>query len=326
MIISRAPLRVSFGGGGSDLPAFYRKHGGCVLSTSIDKYAFIQIHPNFNEDQIRLKYSETEEVASASQIRHRIFRAVLERAGLGGVEITSMGDIPAGTGMGSSSTFTVALLHAIYAYRGVYRPKEDLAVEACKIEIDVLGHPIGKQDQFASACGGLNLITFHPDDSVDVEPVIMSRNLVDELDDRLHLFYTGAVRDANAILAEQSRVVAGEEAKVRATHELVGLCREMKLALERRDLPAFGDLLHASWLQKKSLVASITNEAIDRAYESGLAAGARGGKLLGAGGGGFLLFYCEPDKVAALRAALSGLKYLPFRMESGGARIVYYST
>lgn len=325
MIIARAPLRVSFGGGGSDLPAFYRKYGGCVLSTSIDKYAFIQIHPNFDEDRIKLKYSQSEDVPKASDIQHRIFRAVLERFPLDGVELTSMADIPAGTGMGSSSTFTVALLHAVYAYRGIYRAKPDLAAEACEIEIDVLGSPIGRQDQYAAACGGMNLITFHPDDSVSVEPMLIGRETVDALDDRLHLFYTGGVRDANSILAEQSRRVADEDEKIASTKTLVRLCGQMKSALESRNLADFGLLLHESWLVKKSLVGSISSSFIDQSYEAGLAAGATGGKLLGAGGGGFLLFYCEPEKAAALRLSLRSLKYLPFRMENGGAQIVYFA-
>lgn len=324
MIISRAPLRVSFGGGGSDLPAFYRRFGGCVLSTSINRYAFMQIHPNFHDGRIHLKYSETEDAGSADEVRHRIFKAVLARHGICGVEISCIADIPAGTGMGSSSTFTVALLHAVYAYKGVYRSKFDLAAEACDIEINILGSPIGKQDQYAAACGGLNLITFNPDESVTVEPLIVRRETVDELNSRLHLFYTGGVRDANSILAEQSRRVADDEEKTAATAALVALCREMKTSLEEGGLDTFGALLHESWMKKKSLVGSISSSRIDEIYEAGIAAGALGGKLLGAGGGGFLLFYCPPAHLERLRQNLAALKYMPFRMETGGAQIIYH--
>lgn len=324
MIISRAPLRVSFGGGGSDLPAFYRRYGGCVLSSSINKYAFIQIHPNFHGDRLSLKYSETENVGKADEVRHRIFKAILCRHGLSGVEISCMADIPAGTGMGSSSTFTVAVLHVVYAYKGIYRSKFDLAAEACDIEINILGNPIGRQDQYAAACGGLNYITFNPDDSVTVEPLIVRRETVDELNQRLHLFYTGDVRDANSILAEQSRGVADDETKTAATAALVALCREMKTSVENGQLDSFGALLHESWMKKKSLVGSISNPRIDQAYEAGISAGALGGKLLGAGGGGFLLFYCPAEREERLKETLGSLKYMPFRMETGGAQIIYH--
>jgi D-glycero-alpha-D-manno-heptose-7-phosphate kinase len=324
MIITRAPFRVSFGGGGSDLPAYYRKFGGCVLSASINKYIYLDIHPFFDEHRIQLKYSRTENVDSPKSVQHSIFRRVLDRFNLSGVELTSTADIPSGTGLGSSSSFTVALLQCVYAYLGVHRSKASLASEACTIEIDEIGSPIGKQDQYAAAFGGLNFIRFEPDDSVLVEPVTLSREKVRDFNSRLVMFYTGITRDSNEILEEQGRAMEAGNGRVEAMHKMVRVAGDMRACLQQGCLDPFGELLHESWLLKRSLCDHISNQRIDDLYALARSAGAVGGKILGAGGGGFLLLYCTPEKQPSLLQKLSFLKLFPFRIESGGTQIVYY--
>ena len=205
MIITRSPFRISFAGGGSDLPSFYKRHGGCVLVTSINRYVYIEIHPFFNEDRIQLKYSQTENVGSVNDVKHRIFREVLKQFKFNGVEMSCTADIPAGTGLGSSSAFSAALLQAAYAYKNQYCSRADIAAEACELEIKRLKSPIGKQDQYSSVFGGLNFIRFNPDDTVRVEPVIVDRQLKNTLGNSLHLYYTGQMRDANIVLAQQQK-------------------------------------------------------------------------------------------------------------------------
>jgi D-glycero-alpha-D-manno-heptose-7-phosphate kinase len=324
VIITRAPFRVSFAGGGSDLPAYYRQFGGCVLSASINKYIYLDIHPFFDERRIQLKYSRTENVDSAGLIKHPIFRCVLDRFNMCGVEVTSTADIPSGTGLGSSSSFTVALLQCVYAHQGVHRSKAELAAEACAIEIDQLKSPIGKQDQYAAAFGGLNFIRFEPDDSVFIEPVTISRDRLHELNSRLLMFYTGMTRDANEILEEQGRAMRAGNGRVETMHRMVDLACEMRGCLQQGCLDRFGALLHDAWLLKRSLCDQISNDRIDDLYELARSAGALGGKILGAGGGGFLLLYCAPEKQAVLRQKLGFLKHMPFYLESGGTQIVYY--
>lgn len=324
MIIVRAPFRISFGGGGSDLPQYYRNWGGAVLSASINKYIYIDLHPFFDEKRIQLKYSQTENVGAPGLIKHRIFRCVLERFNLCGVELTSTADIPSGTGLGSSSSFTVALLQCVYAYMGMHRSKAALAAEACEIEVEILQSPIGKQDQYAAAMGGLNFIRFEKDESVFVEPVTINRSRMDEFNSRLVLFYTGITRDANGILEEQGRAMQDGSHKECAMHKMVALAGAMRDCLEAWRLDDFGALLHESWKLKRSLTGHISNGRIDDIYELALSAGATGGKLLGAGGGGFLLLYCPPGKQANLLRKMSFLKQFPFYLESGGSQIVYY--
>ena len=321
MIITRTPFRISFAGGGSDLPDFYKKYGGCVLSTSINRYCYISIHPYFNERGTMLKYSESELVTDLSQIKHRIFNCVLNEVKLHGVEITSTADVPGGTGLGSSSTFTVGLLNAVNCYRGKYLSKGKLAAKACQVEIEKLGSPIGKQDQYAAAYGGLNFIRFHQDGEVSVSPIVMRPETYRKLQQNLMMFYTGDVRSANAILAEQKKNISAED-KVENLRKMCALAEEIKLALEDNDLSSFGRLLNDGWELKRTLASGISNPDIDKAYETAMRNGALGGKLLGAGGGGFLLFYCEPDKQEQLRIALR-LRPFPFSFEKDGTSVIY---
>lgn len=321
MIITKTPFRVSFCGGGSDIADFYREHGGCVLSTSINKYMYISVHPYFNENQIALKYSQNEIVDDVSQIRHRIMKQVLTEMDISGVEIVSTADVPGGTGLGSSSAFTVGLLHTLNCYQGKYVSQMRLAEEACEVEIEKLGAPIGKQDQYAAACGGLNMITFHPNDMVTVEPVIMKKATYHVLEDNLVMFYTGITHDANTILAEQKQNMSQTD-KTRNLIQMCGLAKEMKASLEKNDVSEFGRILHEGWVLKRQLASGISDSVIDEMYEKAVKNGAVGGKLLGAGGGGFLLFYCEKERQPELEAAM-GLKRFDFRFEFDGTSVVY---
>ncbi len=321
MIITKTPFRVSFCGGGSDMADFYRKHGGCVLSTSINKYMYISVHPYFNENQTALKYSQNEIVDDVSQIQHRIIKQVLTDMQVSGVEIVSTADVPSGTGLGSSSAFTVGLLHTLNCYKGKYVSQTKLAEDACKVEIEKLGAPIGKQDQYASACGGLNMITFHKNDKVTVDPIIMDRETYHVLENNLVMFYTGITHDANKILAEQKLGITQADKTDNLLH-MCNLAREMKESLEKNDISEFGRILNEGWHLKKQLASSISGQAIDAMYEKAMKSGAAGGKLLGAGGGGFLLFYCEKEKQAVLEAALE-LKRFDFRFEYDGTSVVY---
>ena len=321
MIITKTPFRVSFCGGGSDMANFYEKYGGCVLSTSINKYCYISIHPYFNENQTLLKYSENELVDSPDQIKHRIFRQVLTDMGIHGVEISSTADIPGGTGLGSSSTFTVGLLNTLNCYKGKFVSKDKLAKLACEVEIKKLGNPIGKQDQYGAALGGLNFIKFNQDGSVSHEPILMEAKTYKELQKNLLMFYTGTTRSANTILAEQTKNITSED-KARNLLKMCGLAKDMKVALENNDISSFGKILDEGWQLKKELASGIANPAIDEAYEIAMKNGALGGKLLGAGGGGFLLFYCEEEKQEQLKKAI-GLRELDFSFERDGTSVIY---
>jgi D-glycero-alpha-D-manno-heptose-7-phosphate kinase len=324
MIISRTPLRVSLFGGGSDLPAFYRRHGGAVLSTTIDQSVYVTVSRKF-DDAVRVSYSRTEEVSRASEVEHPLVREALALLGIeGGVEITSVADIPArGTGLGSSSAFTVGLLNALHAYQGRHAPADRLAAESCEVEIARCGEPIGKQDQYAAAYGGLNLIRFHADETVDVTRVICPPDALAELQRRLLFFYTGTTRSASALLAEQSARVASEDAAVCATRELTGFAETAFRTLCAGDIAPLGPMLDQSWRLKRGLTGGVSTAAIDHAYDAALAAGAEGGKLLGAGGGGFLMFLAPPDRHDAVRAALGGLRETPFGFTSHGSKIIF---
>ncbi|MCI8508636.1 MAG: GHMP kinase [Lachnospiraceae bacterium] len=321
MLITKTPFRISFCGGGSDIPDFYRENGGCVLSTSINKYMYISIHPYFDEEKTALKYSKNEIVTDYKEIQHSIFKQVLSDYDVNGVELVSTADVPSGTGLGSSSSFTVGLIHTLNCYQGKYMSKKDIAQAACEVEIQKLKNPIGKQDQYAAACGGLNFITFHKDDTVSVEPVIMRKETMDALQENLVMFYTGIKHDANAILAEQKKNISQLE-KTKNLLKMCDLAKEMKESLEKNDLSDFGNILHENWLLKKELAGGITRPEIDAAYNKALESGAVGGKLLGAGGGGFLLFYCEKYKQKELEDNL-GLKRFDFRFEHDGTSVVY---
>lgn len=325
MIISRTPFRVSFFGGGTDLPAFYQDEPGAVVSTTINRYMYITVHrlSSLYDHRIRLSYSKTELVYSAEELQHPVVRAALQILHIREpIEITSIADIPARTGLGSSSSFTVGLLHALHAFRGDYVSAEQLAKEACHVEIDVLGEPIGRQDQYAAAYGGLHYYEFLPDHTVRVTPVLCSRETVDALRRSLLMFYTGGSRSASEILSRQSQETESKRERLR---EMRDLCCEALHILARGDnLLAFGDLLHHAWKLKRSLTDGITNDHIDSIYDRARQAGAIGGKLLGAGGAGFLLLFVGERNHEQVRAALSNLIEVPFEFESEGSKIIYY--
>lgn len=323
MIIVRTPTRVSFCGGGSDLPVFYKKHGGTVLSVGLDRYIYLSIHPYFYQDKLICKYSKNEIVNHPSELEHPIFRVLLEQFGINGVEITSTADIPAGTGLGSSSSFTVGLLHTLYAYTSKYVSADSLAAEACHTEIELLGEPIGKQDQYAAAFGGLNVYRFNKDGSVTIEPVILSSEAYRRMENNLLMFYTGDLRLASQILSEHSKNVASDREKEKAQIEICRLTDELHKELTHDNVDALGLIMNANWEQKRKLASGITNPLIDRAYHAALSAGATGGKLLGAGGGGFLLFYVPESKHNAVKNALSDLLYMKFGFSKSGSTVIY---
>lgn len=322
MIISRTPFRVSFAGGGSDLPSFYRKSKGAVLSTSIDKYMYIAIHPYFEKDKIQLKYSKTEQVSCIDDIKHPIFREVLKMYGLTGVDLNSIADIPSGTGLGSSSSFTVGLLNAVRAYIGKASSGEKLGELACDIEINRVGSPIGKQDQYAAACGGLNFITFYGDETVNVEKIIMRPEKKQELEDNLMMVFVGGEHSANTILKSQSAAISDAK-KFEAQKQMVQLAYNLRESLENNNLDDFGRILHANWLLKKSLTSGISTGIVDEMYNKGIQAGALGGKLLGAGGAGFILFYCPKEKQAEFRERMGAITELNFKFDNYGSKIIY---
>jgi len=324
MIISRAPFRVSFCGGGSDIPSFYEKYGGCVISTSIRKYVYLSIHKAFNADTITVKYSQTESVTDPSMLQHKIFRQAFLDTGIKGVEVTSMADIPAGTGLGSSSSFTVALLKLLYTYSEKTASTYKIAKEACDIEINQLGNPIGKQDQFAAAYGGLRFYEFFPDGFVKVEPVVMRHDTYSKLENNLLMFYTGTTHSASAILSAESKSLGSDERKIEATKHLCQMARDLRKSFEENDIDELGPTLKESWEIKKSLASGISNPLIDEMYEKAISGGATGAKLLGAGGAGFLLAYCPtPDSRASVRSALSGYKEMPFELDQSGVSIIF---
>ena len=321
MIITRTPFRVSFAGGGSDIASFYQKHDGCVLSTTINKYMYISVHPSFNRRQTVLKYSKTETVTDIADIEHQYFRQVLSNLQISGVELVSTADIPSGTGLGSSSSFTVGLLHSLYCYKGKYVSRERLASEACNVEIEQLGNPIGKQDQYASAYGGLNFIEFRRNGGVAVEPIIMSENSLHKLENNLMMFYTGQLHSASSILEEQKKNIAAGDQELNQL-KMCSLARDLREELQNNHIDAMGEILHENWMLKKTLANGISNPAIDDAYERALKAGALGGKLLGAGGGGFLLFYVPQEKQNAVKEALE-LPLMPMTFDRQGSSVIY---
>ncbi len=324
MIISQTPLRVSFLGGGSDLPSFYREHGGAVLSTAIDKSVYVTVSKKF-DDAVRVSYSRTEEVPHAGEIQHPLVRESLNLLGIeGGVEITSVADIPAkGTGLGSSSSFTVGLLHALHAFVSRYANAERLAAEACEIELKKCGEPIGKQDQYAAAYGGFNFIRFNPDDTVAVKKLIISPQVLEELQSQLMFFYTGITRSASQLLARQSQELKQSTNAAGATRRLVELAEIAYIELSNGRVDQLGAMLDESWQLKKTLTEGITNEVIETAYKSAIQAGAFGGKLLGAGGGGFLMFFVPLQNQSAVRSALAPMRETPFQLAPYGSRIIF---
>lgn len=325
MIISKTPLRMSFVGGGSDLPGFYRRHGGAVLSTSIDKFIYVNVNRKF-DDGIRIAYSRTEEVSSIDQIEHQLVRACMEHLNLaGGIEITTIADIPAkGTGLGSSSSFTVGLLHALNAYQGRYVSKETLGADSCHIEIDRCGEPIGKQDQYAAAYGGFNLIEFHPDDRVAVTPVICRPETLQTIEESILVFYTGITRSASKLLAQQSEQVDRQADKQQVLRRMVQLTYDLYAEIQANNEAVFGEILHENWMLKKSLTQGISTDDIDDWYAAARAAGATGGKILGAGAGGFLMLYAPKERHEAIAAALPALRRIRMGFERQGSAIIFY--
>ena len=323
MIGTRTPFRMSFVGGGSDLKEFYSQSPGCVVSTTINKYMYIFIH-KFFDDRIQVKYSKTELVDRIEEIKHPIVRESLKKFDLRGIDINSIADIPAGTGLGSSSSYTVGLLHALYRYTGQQISAERLGREASEIEIDILKEPIGKQDQYAAAFGGLNLIHFFPTGEVEVEPVIMETEAYKQLQDNLLLFYTGITRSASDVLNDQKHNLINEKAKFDSLARMTKLVEKVKKNLCESDLEGFGKTLDENWKLKKSLSNKISNKDIDDIYSLAKKNGALGGKLLGAGGGGFLLFYCREGNQNVLRRALSGLSEVKFKFDTIGTKVIYY--
>lgn len=325
MIISRTPLRMSFAGGGSDIPAYYREFGGAVLSTAIDKYIYVNVNKKFDSG-IRVGYSVNEEVGNVSSIKHPIVRETLKFLQIpGGVEITTIADIPSsGTGLGSSSAFTVGLLHALNAFKGQYSSSEHLAFDACHIELNCCGEPIGKQDQYASAYGGFNLLEFNADDSVVVRPIIWEKATRNLLQDRILVFYTGKTRSASNLLRKQIEAVSTSIDKQNTMHRMVRLAYELTEELQRNELDSFGEILDEGWSLKKSLGADVSNPEIDEWYESAKKAGALGGRILGAGAGGFLMLYAHQEDHVKITHALTHLQKVDMRFDPLGSRIIFY--
>lgn len=319
MIIVQTPLRISFFGGGTDFPGYFLNEGGCVLSSAINKYIFVVIKKRF-DDRLRVSYTRTELADTINDLNHELVREALRKTGISkGVEIITMGDIPAGSGLGSSSTVTVGALHAMYAYQNILVSADRLAEEACDIEVNILHKPIGFQDQYIAAFGGLRFIEFNQNGKVLSEVVELDPEIQKRLSDNLLLFFTGVTRKAESILSEQKDQINIHLPVLRALKDMARQARE---ALIRGNTDEIGCLLHESWKLKKQLASGITNGALDAYYQKALKAGAIGGKITGAGGGGFLLLYCPLEKRDGVRSALSDLRELPFRLEPDGTKVI----
>jgi len=321
MIISQTPLRVSLLGGGTDFRDFFLKEGGAVLTLAINKYVYVILKERF-DDMIYINYSKKEIVSSVFEIQHELVREAMRKTGISkGVEITTLSDVPSeGTGLGSSSSVTVGLLNAMYAYLGMQVPAERLAQEACEIEIDILNKPIGVQDQFIAAFGDLCFIEFHTDGNISITKVPLSIEAKRVLVSNLLLFYTNRTRKADTILKEQKANIADRKDEL---CRLRDLAYEGYQALLRGDFDRIGELLHENWLLKRRLASGVSDPQIEEMYETALRAGALGGKVAGAGGGGFLLVYCPREKQNAVRTALSQYRELPFMLSRDGSKIIF---
>ncbi len=324
MIVSRAPVRFSLGGGGTDLPSYSREHGGFLVAASIDKYVSVVIARRFYNN-IRLAYSKLEVAESVDQIDHRIFKEALRFANIeGGLELHSLADVPANSGLGSSSSFTVALLNGLHAFKREYVPTPQLAEEACHIEIDLLKEPIGKQDQYIAAYGGITAFTFDKDGTVHAERLPVKSEVVDELESNLLIFYSGVERSASAVLSEQAKTVtSNKDDAVARMHRIKEIGYETRKLLLAGEVDRYGDLLHEHWTAKRKLASNMTDPVIDGHYDAARAAGAIGGKLMGAGGGGFFMFYVRPAEKRRVYDALvaRGLRPMRFHFDFDGARI-----
>lgn len=325
MIISRTPFRVSFFGGGTDYPVWFRTGAGAVLATTINKHCYISCRwlPPFFEHKSRIVWSRIESVKDHADIQHASARETLRFVGIeDGVELHHDGDLPARTGLGSSSSFTVGLLHALYGLKGMMPSKLQLAMEAIHIEQERLREHVGCQDQIMAAFGGLNRVDFAADGSFTISPVIIDAERLTRLQDHLMLCFTGFSRTASEIAADQIKATAGKTAELRAMYQMVA--QAMAILQGQGDLDAFGRLLDESWRLKRTLTARISTPQIDELYDAARRAGALGGKLLGAGGGGFLLLFVRPEEQARVKRALGGLLHVPFRFETLGSRIIFY--
>jgi len=324
MVIVRSPLRITLGGGGTDLPSYYRQYGGFLISAAIDKYVYITIHKNFL-DEIFIKYSRLERVTNIADIVHPIIRECLNEFNMGGshIELSSLADIPAGTGLGSSGSFTTALIKAIYTYNNQIISTSSLAEQACRIEIELLHEPIGKQDQYIAAFGGVTTFEFLPDDRVNVAPLHISKEVLYNLEDNLILFFTGYSRSASSILKDQDDKSKKDDGEMIANlHFVKELGIQSREALEAGDLWKFGELMNVHWENKKKRSGNMSNGKIDEWYDLALKNGAVGGKLIGAGGGGFLMFYTE-DKIRLRHILMgAGLEEVRFRFDFEGTKVV----
>lgn len=324
MIIARSPLRISLGGGGTDLPSYYREHGGFLIAAAIDKAVYVTVHRTFLNEMV-VRYSQIERVSSSREVRHPIIREALGLLGIDqhNMEITSMADIPAGTGLGSSGSFGTALLKALYRYKNMVISQSELAEKACHIEIDLLGEPVGKQDQYVAAYGGVNCYDFHPDGQVTVSPLHLSEDTLDEFNRRVLMFSTGITRSAGDILQDQDKKTRTASPEMIANlHAIKQIGYESRAMLETGQLDEFGKLMHEHWERKRRRSAMISNPQIDHWYQVARENGAIGGKLIGAGGGGFLLFLA--DAPYRLRKAMQaqGLPELRFQFDYQGTRIL----
>jgi D-glycero-alpha-D-manno-heptose-7-phosphate kinase len=324
MIISKTPMRMSFVGGGSDLQSFYKYGYGAVISTALNKYVYITVNEKF-ADIFRVGYSKTEYTTTIDEIEHNLVREALKKTDITkpGVDIVYMSDmLPAhqGSGLGASSSILVGTLHALYAFKGQHVSAKRLAEEACEIEIEKLGNPIGKQDQYAAAYGGFNFFKFNADETVEIEPIIFKKSIKDELNQNLLLFYTGVNTRSDTILTEQKKKT---ESNKQTIQKMVNLTYELRDALHNGDLFEFGNILHKNWNYKQKLASKITNPVINKYYDMAKKAGAIGGKILGSGGGGFLLIYCEERNQQKVRKKLKSLRETSFGFESLGSRIIY---
>jgi len=324
MVITRSPMRITLGGGGTDLPSYYEQYGGFLISAAIDKYVYITIHRRFKEE-LFLKYSKYESVSSVNDIEHPIFRECFRMLGMDGkfIEISSLADIPAGTGLGSSGSFTTALLKALYSYNNQIVSARFLAEKACDIEIDRLGEPIGRQDQYIAAFGGITVFEFLPGGRVEVTPLNLRKETLYNLEDGLILFFTGYSRSASAILKEQDDKSKKNDDEITANlHFVKELGKRSRESLEAGNLRAFGELMNVHWENKKKRSGGMSNGKIDEWYNLALKNGAVGGKLIGAGGGGFLMFYAE-DKMRLRRTLTeAGLEEVRFRFDFEGTKVV----
>jgi D-glycero-alpha-D-manno-heptose-7-phosphate kinase len=321
MIIVQTPLRVSFLGGGTDFPSYFMEEGGTnILTSAIDKYIFVTIKKRFDA-KIRVGYTRTEIVDRVDEVQHELIREAMHLTGIQkGVEVTTMGDIPAGAGLASSSAVTVGALHAMYTYLGESVTTSQLAQEACDIEISRLKKPIGLQDQYICALGGFRFLEFHPDGKVVSERIELDPRLRNRLNESLLLFYTGMTRQADSILGEQKENIHNSRKLLHQIKSMACLAREELMA---GNLDIIGELLHESWMLKKQLASRVSNPTIDAIYDAALQAGAIGGKITGAGGGGFFLLYCPYEKREAVRDALSSLEEVPFNLEPDGTKVIF---